>query len=116
MIVEEIAVICHEANKVLCRMQGDNSQKSWADAEQWQRDSAINGVKFHIANPDASPAASHNSWLREKLDNGWVYGEVKDAEAKTHPCIQDYEDLPRQQQAKDYLFKSIVSGLAPFIG
>lgn len=115
MTIEDIARICHEANESLCVTQNDLSQSSWDDAPDWQRQSAINGVKFHINNPDASPAASHNSWLREKLDNGWVYGEVKDIEAKTHPCIQDYEDLPKEQQAKDHLFRAIVHGLAPFI-
>jgi hypothetical protein len=53
--------------------------------------------------------------LKEKVDNGWVFGEVKDAEAKTHPCIVPFEQLPVEQQAKDYLFKGIVHALAQFV-
>jgi hypothetical protein len=44
-----------------------------------------------------------------------VYGEVKDAEKKTHPCIVPYKDLPPEQQAKDHLFKAVVSALAPLL-
>lgn len=106
-----IAKACHEANRVWCQSNGDDSQKHWEDAEQWQRDSAINGVKFRIANPDAGNDAQHNSWMKEKTDAGWIYGEVKDAEAKTHPCIVSFDMLPVFQQKKDALFCAIVDAL-----
>jgi len=87
---------------------GDNSQPAWQDAPQWQRDSAVLGVKMHTEKPDAGPAASHESWMAQKLTDGWQYGPVKDAEAKTHPCIVPFDDLPREQQAKDYIFRAVV--------
>lgn len=49
--------------------------------------------------------------MKEKVDAGWVYGKVKDAEAKTHPCIVKFEDLPEFQQKKDALFCAIVDAL-----
>ena len=73
--------------------------------------SAINGVKFHRENPDAGPEASHNSWLREKGYAGWKYGEVKDEEKKTHPCMMPFDELPAEQKAKDYLFRQVVHSL-----
>jgi hypothetical protein len=106
-----IAKVCHQANKAWCESQGDTSQKDWAEAEQWQRDSAINGVKFRLENPDAPASAQHESWMEEKLSQGWVYGEVKDAEKKTHPCIVPFEELPEFQQKKDKLFSAIVDAL-----
>jgi hypothetical protein len=115
MRIEQIARICHEANASYCDSLGDHSQTSWNEAPEWQRESAIKGVEFHLANRDASASASHESWLKEKVDNGWVFGEVKDAEAKTHPCIVPFEQLPVEQQAKDYLFKGIVHALAQFV-
>ncbi len=115
MKTEDIARICHQANKALCEAVGDTSQKDWDSAEQWQRDSAISGVHFAIANPDAPASAQHDAWLADKKAAGWVFGEVKDADAKTHPCIVSYEQLPPEQQAKDHLFKGIVQALAPFI-
>jgi hypothetical protein len=109
--IVSIAKVCHQANKAWCEAVGDTSQKDWDEAEQWQRDSAINGVKFKLDNPDTGHDAQHNSWMKEKVDAGWVYGEVKNAEAKTHPCIVKFEELPEFQQKKDALFCAIVDGL-----
>ena len=106
-----IALLCHEANRLLCRVTGDNSQKHWDDAEQWQRDSAIKGVEFAIANPDAPASAQHDAWMQDKLDAGWTYGPEKDAVLKTHPCIIPYDGLPLVQQMKDHLFRNIVKAL-----
>ncbi|AUR90902.1 ryanodine receptor [Vibrio phage 1.151.O._10N.222.46.B1] len=103
-----IAKKCHETNRAYCQAIGDNSQLPWEECEEWQRRSAINGVHFILDNPKASPSASHDSWLEEKRADGWVYGEVKDTEKKTHPCFVPYEQLPAEQKAKDYLFKQTV--------
>ena len=115
MNVRGIAAVCHEANRALCRSLGDHSQKPWPEADDWQVESAENGVRFCLENPDAPASANHDSWLAEKVENGWVYGEVKDAEKKTHPCIVPYEALPKEQQAKDHLFKAVVAVLAPLL-
>jgi len=109
--IEFIAKACHEANRVWCQANGDDTQKHWDEAEQWQRDSAIKGVEFRIANQDGGYDSQHNSWLSDKLADGWVYGEVKDATAKTHPCIVPFEQLPEFQQKKDRLFCAIVDSL-----
>lgn len=106
--VEEIARICHEANRAWCQYQGDTSQLPWDKAPQWQRDSAVAGVTFLRANPDAGDDATHNSWSAQKLADGWAYGKVKDPEAKTHPCLVPFCDLPPEQQFKDKLFRTIV--------
>ncbi len=113
--VEDIAEVCHEANKILCESLGDKSQVDWDLAPNWQRNSAISGVHFNIKNPDAPASASHNSWLKEKRDTGWKYGKVKDAEKKEHPCFVQYGELPPEQQAKDHLFKAIVASLSPLL-
>lgn len=106
-----IAVACHEANKVWCESVDDYSQKHWAKAEKWQQDSAIKGVEFRIANPDAGEDTQHNAWMADKVNDGWVYGEIKDATAKTHPCIVPFGELPEFQQKKDKLFCAIVDAL-----
>lgn len=105
---EDIARICHEANRSWCELNGDDSQLPWEFAAQWQKDSAIAGVIFVRANPDAGDEAQHESWIAQKIADGWVYGEVKDPEAKTHPCLVPFEELPHHQQFKDKLFRSIV--------
>lgn len=110
--IEAIAKVCHEANRAYCAGLGDESQVPWESAPEWQRSSAINGVKFHLDNPDAPASASHDSWLAEKRATGWKYGPVKDAEKKEHPCFVAFEQLPPEQQAKDHLFSGIVKKLA----
>lgn len=107
-----IARAAHEVNRAYCAALGDYSQKGWEEAPQWQRDSAIAGVRFHIANPDASPSASHENWLKDKLAQGWKWGEVKDAEKKEHPCMVEFTELPQVQQAKDHLFRAVVHQMA----
>lgn len=107
-----IAMVCHEANRAYCRTLNDLTQMPWDDAPDWQRASAIKGVEFCVANPDAPPSANHESWLEEKRGTGWTYGPVKDAEAKTHPCFVPYHQLPIEQRRKDALFKAIVASLA----
>ena len=109
---EKIAQVAHEINKAYCEALGDFTQPTWENAPQWQKDSAIDGVAFHKANPNAGPDHSHNNWLAEKMLNGWVYGTVKDQNMKTHPCIVPYEDLPVEQKAKDYLFRQVVHSLS----
>jgi hypothetical protein len=107
-----IAMAAHEINRAYCLALGDDTQPAWAGAPQWQKDSAVAGVNMHLANPDATPEQSHESWLAQKLADGWIYGPVKDADAKQHPCCVPYAELPLEQKAKDYLFRATVHALA----
>jgi hypothetical protein len=108
LYVERIAMVCHQVNKAYCEALGDFSQPNWNDAPDWQKRSAMMGVLMHMHQPSADPSMSHNSWMSQKVEEGWRYGEVKDAEAKTHPCIVPFNELPKEQQAKDHIFKGVV--------
>lgn len=107
-LIVNIAELCHEANRAYCEAMGDMSQVSWDKAPTWQRNSAIDGVKYHMENPDSTPEDSHKNWLAQKEKEGWSYGLVKDPEKKTHPCFTAYGNLPVEQRAKDYIFTAIV--------
>lgn len=98
----------HEVNRAYCEGIGDDSQVTWVEAPQWQRVSCINGVRAILQNPAITPAQQHALWMAEKGADGWVYGEEKDAEAKTHPCMVPYEELPDEQKVKDSLFGAAV--------
>lgn len=109
---EEIARVAHEVNKAYCESLGDFSQDTWENAPQWQRDSAMLGVNLHTNNPNAGPQASHESWMKQKLEEGWKYGSVKNPTLKEHPCMVPFSELPPAQQAKDYIFRSVVLALS----
>lgn len=112
LTIELIAVACHQQNRIYCELMGDTSQPTWEDAPDWQKDSAIAGVKNALVDPN--PARSHESWMEQKKADGWVYGAVKDPEKKTHHCMIPYGDLPDMQKRKDHLFIEMVQqmGLA----
>ena len=107
----KIAEVAHETNRAYCETIGDFSQPSWHNAPDWQAKSAINGVQFHLDNPDAGCSGSHENWLKEKTEAGWKYGEVKDPEKKEHPCFVPYRNLPAEQRVKDALFVGVVRAL-----
>lgn len=103
-----IAMICHSINAAYCQSLGDDSQVAWDDTPETHKQSLIAGVEMHLANPQATPEQSHESWYQQKEAEGWTYGEFKDLEKKEHPCFLPYEELPLEQKAKDYLFRSTV--------
>lgn len=115
MNVEQIAEVCHEVNKAYCEGLGDFSQVDWIVAPEWQKQSAIDGVNFHLENPEASPSALHENWLEAKTKDDWTYGAVKDAVKKEHPCYVAFDSLPKDQQAKDFIFRQLVRSLEPYI-
>jgi RyR domain len=108
MNIEQIARVCHDANRSYCDSIGDHSQKPWDDAEDWQRRSAIEGVQFALDHPDAPASAHHDAWLADKERNGWKFGPVKDSSKKEHPSVVPYSELPLEQRVKDYLFRAVV--------
>ena len=107
----EVARVCHEVNRAYCQTLGDDSQPSWEDAPQWQKDSAMLGVRLHLSG-DHGPEASHESWRTQKFNDGWRWGPVNDPAKKEHPCMVDFSDLPKEQQAKDFLFRGVVHALS----
>jgi hypothetical protein len=106
--ITKTACLAHEVNRAYCLAIGDTSQLPWDNAPPWQKDSAVRGVQFALTHPDATPEDSHVDWLAEKARDGWVYGLVKDAAAKTHPCFVPYAQLPVEQRVKDHLFQAVV--------
>lgn len=112
MTIVEIAKMTHEVNRVYCESIGDFSQVPWGSAADWQRESAIQGVHETLSGKAKSPEEQHEAWRQMKVEQGWVYGNVKDAAAKTHPCMVDYHALPVEQRRKDHLFRAVVLALA----
>lgn len=111
-VVEVMARVCYETNRAYCQAIGDNSFQPWDKAEEWQRESNRQGVRFHLENPEAGPPGSHDAWMKAREADGWVYGPFKDPKAKTHPNLRPFIELPVQQQAKDFIFVAIVHSMS----
>jgi hypothetical protein len=43
----------------------------------------------------------HDDWMRERLGNGWTYGETKDEEKKISPYLVPYDDLGEEVKNLD---------------
>ena len=43
----------------------------------------------------------HEVWAAGRITDGWTYGEKRDDEKKTHPCLVPYEELPESEKEYD---------------
>lgn len=43
----------------------------------------------------------HEVWAETRLSQGWTYGEQRNDELKTHPCLIPYEELPEEEKEYD---------------
>ncbi len=43
----------------------------------------------------------HEVWSETRISQGWQYGEQRNDELKTHPCLVPYEDLPDSEKEYD---------------
>lgn len=43
----------------------------------------------------------HQVWAETRIAQWWTYGEERDDEKKTHPCLIAYEDLPEEEKEYD---------------
>jgi len=42
----------------------------------------------------------HEVWAKNRIEEGWIYGETRNSELKTTPCLIPYAELPEEE--KDY--------------
>lgn len=106
-----IALVCHEVNRAYGnRMTGD-SHEPWEKAPEWQRESSIKCVRFLLENREAGPEALHDAWRAAKHAEGWQWGKTKNEEKKEHPCLVEFYELSKEQQAKDLIFHAIVRAM-----
>src|SRR6266542_2528397 len=109
MDIDAIGRVCHEANRAYCTVVGDPGLPAWDDLDESYRESTRMGVRNALAG--STPKESHMSWLKERVGAGWVLGPKLDRQAKIHPNLVPYEQLPESQKRKDHLFVAVVRAL-----
>lgn len=107
--VEDIARVCHEANRAIQAVNGEEVSPPWSEAEPWMLVAATKGVKE--AAIGITPAQLHAAWYVERAREGWTWGPWKDAERMEHPCLVAYDQLPVEQRVKDAVFLAIVNAM-----
>ena len=43
----------------------------------------------------------HDIWALGRMKEGWIHGPQRDDNAKTHPCLVPYADLPESEKEYD---------------
>ena len=43
----------------------------------------------------------HEVWAQNRMNEGWIYGSVRDDEKRQTPCLVPYEDLSEEEKAYD---------------
>lgn len=43
----------------------------------------------------------HEVWAETRISQGWRFGEQRNDELKTHPCLVPYEELPEEEKKYD---------------
>ena len=43
----------------------------------------------------------HDVWAAGRIKEGWTYGEIKNTEEKTTPCLVPYYELPESEKEYD---------------
>jgi len=44
---------------------------------------------------------AHDLWAQQRLQDGWTLGSQRDDQAKTHPCLVRYDELPESEKEYD---------------
>ena len=43
----------------------------------------------------------HEVWAETRISQGWTFGEKRNDDLKTHPCLVPYEELPEEEKEYD---------------
>ena len=54
-----------------------------------------------IALAEAISKNVHEVWAKNRMNEGWTYGPVRDDQKRQTPCLVPYEDLPEEEKAYD---------------
>jgi hypothetical protein len=43
----------------------------------------------------------HERWMRDRIADGWSYGETRDDARKIHPSLRSYDEISEAEREKD---------------
>ena len=81
---------------------------SWDDREEAFKTQFLEVIQRQCGPlRSGSPEELHGSWMQAYVEMGWVYGDIYDRNAKTHPDMVPYAQLGQLEQDKDGVFVAL---------
>lgn len=105
MKTRHIAEVVHNVRAAIAPVE---NLPYWEEAADAKRKQAVDWTNFYLHNPEATPLDAHASWMGAKLAEGWVLGNERSDEAKTHPHLVLFNELPFANQAIGYAVRTVV--------
>lgn len=62
---------------------------------------SVSNFQFKQEDLQVFAKLEHDRWSRERIDNGWTYGEIRDNAKKLHPCLVEWDLLIEEEKQKD---------------
>lgn len=103
----QIAKKAHDSVRMFNYILGDKDTK-WKDEPESVKRVYVKHVLYLIDHPDSDIRTVHELWRKYKHGNGWIFGEDKSNEDKTHPCLVPFDELHEIEKMKYHLFLSTV--------
>lgn len=113
-IVEACAQAFNEVDRAFTAAINMPSRLPWERTPETFKKVIRSGVERVLSGK--TPEELHRAWSAELREQGWVFGLMKDPEAKTHPYLVDYDDLPLERRRKDELFVATVRAVSKALG
>jgi ryanodine receptor 2 len=44
---------------------------------------------------------AHDHWAKRRIAEGWTFGATRDDDARQHPCLVPYDELPDSEKQYD---------------
>lgn len=109
---EQIAALAYEARAAYDTASGTaDTPRSWEDAPAYLKASYMAAVAWARENPGASARDAHEARLKAVFLKGWTRGDVIDQEAKTHPNLVPFDELPKDQRQRDEIGMVVIQTL-----
>ena len=113
--INQIAMAAWEVIRVWCEINDDKTRLPWDQMQGHLRVSLRLGVSKLLAflNDGEMPSAeeNHERWCIDKIQDGWERDDKYSAEAKKHPNLRPFMELPKFDQIKDTIFINTVVSL-----
>jgi hypothetical protein len=118
LTVEQFGRLNHALRREVARIFGDGTvPPDWDEAPGWMHAESARSARKLLENPGMMAEEEHDRWMRQKLaeDPPWRYGPVRDDEAKIHPSLLPFDQLPPGERLKDLLRVSLAGSLSGYV-